>query len=82
MPRRDLHLRADLGWDFWNLVSTIGAFIIAFSILIFIFNVFDHPQVGQVAARTPWDGAHARVVDPVAAAGLQLRAWCRPCTAA
>ena len=35
----DLHLRAGLGWDFWNLVSTIGAFLIALSILVFIINV-------------------------------------------
>ena len=31
MPRRIYTYAPDLGWNFWNLVSTIGAFIIALS---------------------------------------------------
>ena len=32
MPRRIYTYAPDLGWNFWNLVATIGAFIIALSI--------------------------------------------------
>src|SRR2546421_10635786 len=39
MPRRIYTYPANRGWDFWNLMSTIGAFTIALSILVFLFNV-------------------------------------------
>jgi cytochrome c oxidase subunit 1 len=55
-PRRIYTYPAGRGWEFWNLVSTIGAFTIAASIVVFIVNVIrtkisDQPNVGA----DPWD---------------------------
>src|ERR1044071_5816949 len=38
MPRRIATYESGQGWEYWNLVSTIGAFTIAVSVLIFIIN--------------------------------------------
>jgi cytochrome c oxidase subunit 1 len=56
MPRRIYTYAPDLGWNFWNLVSTIGSFIIAVSFLIFIANVAKTMRVGATAGPDPWDG--------------------------
>src|SRR4051812_5246361 len=39
MPRRIDHYPKGMGFDFWNMVATFGAFTIALSILTFIINV-------------------------------------------
>jgi cytochrome c oxidase subunit I len=39
MPRRMHTYVAGYGFDFWNMVSTVGAFIIAVSMLIFAWNI-------------------------------------------
>ena len=56
MPRRIYTYAPDLGWSFWNLVSTIGAFTIALSFLVFICNVIQTTRSGTVAGPDPWDG--------------------------
>ncbi|HET8577265.1 MAG TPA: cytochrome c oxidase subunit I [Methylomirabilota bacterium] len=56
MPRRIYTYAPDLGWNFWNLVSTIGAFIIAVSILFFMVNVAKTMRSGPTAGDDPWDG--------------------------
>ena len=38
MPRRIRRLQSGQGWEVWNLISTIGAFIIASGVLVFIIN--------------------------------------------
>ncbi|OGL06751.1 MAG: cytochrome c oxidase subunit I, partial [Candidatus Rokubacteria bacterium RIFCSPLOWO2_02_FULL_68_19] len=38
MPRRIYTYAGGLGWDLWNLVSTVGVFILALGILVFIGN--------------------------------------------
>ena len=58
-----------MGWDMWNLIETIGAFAMAFSILIFIWNVSSAcaPASWPATTRgTPrrWSGR------PLAAAGV------------
>ena len=55
MPRRIYTYAPDLGWNFWNMVSTIGAFLIAVSLLFFIANVIRTMRGGQVAGNDPWD---------------------------
>jgi cytochrome c oxidase subunit 1 len=55
MPRRIYTYAPDLGWNFWNLVATIGAFVIALSIAVFIVNVWKTRRSGQVAGPDPWD---------------------------
>jgi cytochrome c oxidase subunit I len=55
MPRRIYTYAPDLGWNFWNFVSTIGSFIIALSFVIFIANVIKTTRSGRVAGPDPWD---------------------------
>ena len=56
MPRRIYTYPEGMGWDFWNAVETVGAFIIALSILIFMYNVWVSMKRGERAGRDPWDG--------------------------
>ena len=55
MPRRIYTYAGDLGWNFWNMASTIGAFTIAVSMLVFIANVFVSRKSAPVGP-DPWDG--------------------------
>jgi cytochrome c oxidase subunit I len=56
MPRRIYTYSEDLGLNFPNLVSTIGAFIIAISTLVFLANVWISHRNRQPAPADPWDG--------------------------
>jgi cytochrome c oxidase subunit I len=55
-PRRTYRYDAGLGWDFMNLLSTIGAFLIALSVLVFIINVLHSRRRGASSGQDPWDG--------------------------
>jgi cytochrome c oxidase subunit I len=56
MPRRIYTYSADLGWSFWNLASTVGAFAIALGVLLFIVNAARSLVAGERASADPWDG--------------------------
>ncbi len=56
MPRRTYRYDAGLGWDTLNLLATIGGFLIALSVLMFIVNAIVSHQRGKVAGDDPWDG--------------------------
>ncbi|HYL43778.1 MAG TPA: cytochrome c oxidase subunit I [Ktedonobacteraceae bacterium] len=55
MPRRIYTYPDNLGWNLDNLLATIGAFIIAASILVFLWNLFVSLGNGQKAGNDPWD---------------------------
>jgi len=55
MPRRIYQYPPGRGWDTWNFIETIGAFLIALSILVFLYNVVRTRLRGQVAGPDPWD---------------------------
>src|SRR5207253_4929278 len=55
MPRRTYRYDTGLGWDFLNQLETIGAFVIALSVLAFIVNVMVSRRHGQVSGDDPWD---------------------------
>jgi cytochrome c oxidase subunit 1 len=55
MPRRIYTYAPGLGWEAYNLVATIGAFMLGLSILLFFVNVFVSLRAGQVAQDDPWD---------------------------
>ena len=55
MPRRIQSYPASLGLGFWNLVSSIGAYTIAVSILIFIVNVVTSSRKAMEHEADPWD---------------------------
>jgi cytochrome c oxidase subunit 1 len=56
MPRRIYTYAPDLGWNFWNLVSTLGSLVIVLSFLVFIGNVVKTMRSGTTAGPDPWDG--------------------------
>ena len=55
MPRRIADYSASAGWSDLNLVASIGGFIIAFSMLPFLFNVFISLRNGRLAGDDPWE---------------------------
>ncbi len=56
MPRRIFTYDEGFGWDFWNAVSTIGAFTIALSVLVFMINAYLTMRKKADAPADPWDG--------------------------
>jgi cytochrome c oxidase subunit 1 len=56
MPRRIYTYGPGTGWAFWNLASTVGAFIIALGILLFAVLAVRSLRGGPVAPADPWDG--------------------------
>ena len=56
MPRRTYTYAAGQGFDCWNLMSTFGAIIIAFSMLVFMINAFLSRNYGEIPGDDPWDG--------------------------
>ena len=55
MPRRIYTYPAGLGWETPNMITTIGAFVLAFGILLFLINVFLSLRRGRLAGPNPWD---------------------------
>ena len=56
MPRRIYTYAPGLGWSTYNLISTIGSFILAAGILVTVFNVARSLKVGRIAGPDPWKG--------------------------
>ncbi|HVB81496.1 MAG TPA: cytochrome c oxidase subunit I [Candidatus Binataceae bacterium] len=54
MPRRVFTYPPLPGWEAMNMISTVGAFILGFSVLIFIVNVVVSLRSGKVAGDNPW----------------------------
>jgi heme/copper-type cytochrome/quinol oxidase subunit 1 len=55
MPRR-VYTYGDPAWATYNLLETIGGFIIAFSVLLFVINFIVSQRKGKIAGDDPWDG--------------------------
>ena len=55
MPRRIYSYDAVFGWDFWNMISTGGSFMLAGGILIFTINIVRGWTSGRKASGDPWD---------------------------
>jgi len=55
MPRRYYSYAEGSGWQFWNVVSTIGAYLLGASVLLFIYNIARSLQSGERAGANPWD---------------------------
>jgi cytochrome c oxidase subunit I len=54
MPRRIFEYQSDSGWHAFNLISTIGSFIIALGVLMSIINVVRSLKHGSIAGPDPW----------------------------
>ena len=55
MPRRVYTYPAGMGWDTLNLITTIGAFLFAVGILLFLANVLVSLRRGAPAGSNPWE---------------------------
>ena len=55
MPRRVYTFADGMGWNTLNLVTTIGSFLFAAGILIFLVNVINSSRRGKPAGDNPWD---------------------------
>jgi len=56
MPRRIYTYPAEVGWEFWNLVSTVGVFILSAGILVFLWSAAASLRRGAEAPADPWNG--------------------------
>jgi cytochrome c oxidase subunit I+III len=56
MPRRIYTYDEDLGWDGYNLASTIGAFMLGIGVLLSLVNWFTARRGDAPAANDPWQG--------------------------
>jgi cytochrome c oxidase subunit 1 len=56
MPRRIADYSPDAGFTFWNIVSTVGAFMIAVSVLPFLVNLVATLINGERVGDDPWEG--------------------------
>jgi cytochrome c oxidase subunit I len=58
MPRRTYHYVQSPEWGLLNLIATIGVYLIALSITIFIFNFLSSIVMkgGKIADDDPWEG--------------------------
>jgi cytochrome c oxidase subunit I len=57
MPRRIYTYDAGQGWDTFNMISSIGAFMLVLSTAIFVWNFFRSKSSGPIAPDNPWDAA-------------------------
>jgi cytochrome c oxidase subunit 1 len=55
MPRRYYTYGEGSGWEFWNVWVSIGAFFLAASILLFVYNLGKSLHHGERAGHNPWD---------------------------
>jgi cytochrome c oxidase subunit I+III len=54
MPRRVYTYANGLGWEIYNVISTVGSFILALGILLFVINVLYTLRRGEEAGSDPW----------------------------
>ena len=55
MPRRVYTYAEGMGWDWLNLITTLGSFVFAAGVLVFIWNVLVSYRHGKLAGPNPWD---------------------------
>lgn len=55
MPRRQDTYPDGMGWNFWNLISTVGAFVILVAFVVFAWNILHSRKKGEEAGDDPWD---------------------------
>jgi cytochrome c oxidase subunit 1 len=57
MPRRVYTYAPGMGFDTMNMMSTVGALLLALSVLVFVINFLASIRGGKVAGNDPWGGA-------------------------
>jgi cytochrome c oxidase subunit 1 len=56
MPRRVVDYPATIGWSALNLLSTIGSFVLALGVLVFLIDVVVSARRREPAGDDPWGG--------------------------
>ena len=56
MPRRIYRYAPGMGWETWNLVATVSAFILGISVAVLLVNIWRTLRHGLPAGSDPWDG--------------------------
>ena len=59
-PRRMYRYDKGMGFDFWNMFETVGAFVITCALLTFFYNIVKTTRSKEMAPPDPWD---ARTVE-------------------
>jgi cytochrome c oxidase subunit I+III len=74
MPRRVYTYEAGLGWEPYNLLSSIGVLVILLGIAVFILNVARSYRKGEPAGNNPWgaDTLEWAVTSPPAEHGWSI----------
>ncbi len=56
MPRRIYTYQPGMGWSTYNLISSIGSYILAIGILMSVYNFLRSYKHGKIAGPDPWKG--------------------------
>jgi cytochrome c oxidase subunit 1 len=56
MPRRIYRYPDSSDWELWNLVSTIGSFVLGIGVVLTVINVVYSVKYGKRAGNDPWRG--------------------------
>jgi cytochrome c oxidase subunit 1/cytochrome c oxidase subunit I+III len=55
MPRRIYTFSDGMGWDWLNLITSLGSFVFGIGVLMLIYNVIHSLRHGVTAGPNPWD---------------------------
>ncbi len=55
MPRRIYTYGDNMGWDWVNLITTIGSFVFGLGVLLFVWNIVKSWKSGAKSGDNPWD---------------------------
>jgi heme/copper-type cytochrome/quinol oxidase subunit 1 len=55
MPRRVYTYADGMGWDTLNMITSVGSFVLAVGVLLFVVNVVKSLRLGAFAGANPWD---------------------------
>jgi cytochrome c oxidase subunit 1/cytochrome c oxidase subunit I+III len=55
MPRRVYTYADGMGWNWLNLITTLGSYVFAVGVLLFIVNIVSSYRRGRPAGDNPWD---------------------------
>src|SRR3954466_4832383 len=64
MPRRIYTYPSGLGWDLPNLITSVGAFLFAVGVLLFLVNIAISRKRGRPAGSNPWDASSLEWTTP------------------
>ena len=56
MPRRIYTYSVESGWGLWNLVSSLGAYVLGVGVVLFLVVAVRSLRAGATASADPWDG--------------------------